>query len=103
VTAIEQSVNTLAHFNIEAATRAVTVKMVGYTEVVRVLRSPFTQQAAVVLFGGLTKDRPYPGSTMVSAFNGGITALVRTLAIELAPHRGQRPPSRSGGQQSQVA
>jgi len=87
VTAIEQSINTLADFNIEAATRAVTVKMVGYTEVVRVLRSLFAPQAAVVLFGGLAKDRPYPGSTMVSAFNGGITALVRTLAIELAPHR----------------
>jgi NAD(P)-dependent dehydrogenase (short-subunit alcohol dehydrogenase family) len=87
VTAIEQSINTLADFNIEAATRAVTVKMVGYTEVVRVLRSRFAPQAAVVLFGGLAKDRPYPGSTMVSAFNGGITALVRTLAIELAPHR----------------
>jgi NAD(P)-dependent dehydrogenase (short-subunit alcohol dehydrogenase family) len=87
VTAIEQSVNTLADFNIEAATRAVTVKMVGYTEVVRVLRSRFGPEAAVVLFGGLAKDRPYPGSTMVSAFNGGITALVRTLAIELAPYR----------------
>jgi NAD(P)-dependent dehydrogenase (short-subunit alcohol dehydrogenase family) len=87
VTAIEQSVNSLADFDIEAATRVVTVKMVGYTEVVRVLRSRFAPEAAVVLFGGLAKDRPYPGSTMVSAFNGGITALVRTLAIELAPHR----------------
>jgi NAD(P)-dependent dehydrogenase (short-subunit alcohol dehydrogenase family) len=87
VTAIEQSFNSLADFNIEAATRAITVKMVGYTEVVRVLRSRFAPQTAVVLFGGLAKDRPYPGSTMVSAFNGGITALVRTLAIELAPHR----------------
>jgi NAD(P)-dependent dehydrogenase (short-subunit alcohol dehydrogenase family) len=87
VTAIEQSVNSLANFDIEAATRAVTVKMVGYTEVVRVLRSRFAPDAAVVLFGGLAKDRPYPGSTMVSAFNGGITALVRTLALELAPNR----------------
>ena len=87
VTAIELSVNTLADFDIAAATRAVTVKMVGYTEVVRVLRSRFTPDAAVVLFGGVAKDRPYPGSTMVTAFNGGITALVRTLAIELAPHR----------------
>jgi NAD(P)-dependent dehydrogenase (short-subunit alcohol dehydrogenase family) len=87
VTAIEQSVNSLANFDIEAATRAVTVKMVGYTEVVRVLRSSFGPDAAVVLFGGLAKDRPYPGSTMVSAFNGGITALVRTLALELAPYR----------------
>jgi NAD(P)-dependent dehydrogenase (short-subunit alcohol dehydrogenase family) len=87
ITAIEQSVNSLATFDIVAATRAVTVKMVGYTEVVRVLHPRFEPAAAVVLFGGLAKDRPYPGSTMVSAFNGGITALVRTLALELAPFR----------------
>jgi NAD(P)-dependent dehydrogenase (short-subunit alcohol dehydrogenase family) len=87
VTAIEQSVNSLANFDVESATRVVTVKMVGYTEVVRVLHSRFGPDASVVLFGGLAKDRPYPGSTMVSAFNGGITALVRTLALELAPYR----------------
>ena len=87
VTAIEQGVNTLADFDTEAAGRAVTVKLVGYTEVVRVLGPRLTPDAAVVLFGGLAKDRPYPGSTMVSAFNGGIAALVRTLAVELAPHR----------------
>ena len=87
VTAIEQRVNSLANFDVESATRVVTVKMVGYTEVVRVLHSRFGPDASVVLFGGLAKDRPYPGSTMVSAFNGGITALVRTLALELAPYR----------------
>jgi NAD(P)-dependent dehydrogenase (short-subunit alcohol dehydrogenase family) len=87
ITAIEQGINNLANFDVEAATRAVTVKMVGYTEAVRVLRGRFSPSASVVLFGGLAKDRPYPGSTMVSAFNGGVVALVRTLAIELAPHR----------------
>jgi hypothetical protein len=40
-----------------------------------------------VLFGGVAKDRPYPGSTIVTAHNGGVSALVRTLAIEIAPHR----------------
>lgn len=87
VTAIEQSANSLADFDTASAIRVVTVKLVGYTEVVRVLRSRFTPEASVVLFGGLAKDRPYPGSTMVSAFNGGISSLVQTLAIELAPHR----------------
>jgi NAD(P)-dependent dehydrogenase (short-subunit alcohol dehydrogenase family) len=60
---------------------------VGYTETVRALRDRFTPAASVVLFGGLAKERPYPGSTMVTAFNGGITGLVKTLAIEIAPHR----------------
>jgi NAD(P)-dependent dehydrogenase (short-subunit alcohol dehydrogenase family) len=43
--------------------------------------------SSIVLFGGLAKDRPYPGSTTVSTVNGGIVGMVRTLATELAPIR----------------
>jgi NAD(P)-dependent dehydrogenase (short-subunit alcohol dehydrogenase family) len=39
------------------------------------------------LFGGLALRRPYPGSTTVTTVNGGITGLVHTLAVELAPIR----------------
>jgi NAD(P)-dependent dehydrogenase (short-subunit alcohol dehydrogenase family) len=87
ITAIEQGVNSLADFDTAAATRVVTVKLVGYTETVRVLLPRFRTGASVVLFGGVAKERPYPGSTMVTAFNGGVTGLVKTLAIEIAPHR----------------
>src|SRR5208283_3489128 len=87
ITAIEQAVNTLRDYDIGQAVRSVTVKLVGYTEVVRVLHPKFSTGASVVLFGGLAKDRPYPGSTMVSTFNGGVSGLMRTLAVELAPHR----------------
>ena len=45
------------------------------------------KDSAIVLFGGLAKERPYPGSTTVTTVNGGISALVRTMAIELAPVR----------------
>ncbi|MFI6663272.1 SDR family oxidoreductase [Streptomyces sp. NPDC050523] len=51
------------------------------------LRDRFTPQASVVLFGGLAEERPYPGSTIVTTFNAGISGLVRMLAVELAPHR----------------
>jgi NAD(P)-dependent dehydrogenase (short-subunit alcohol dehydrogenase family) len=47
----------------------------------------FRDDASIVLLGGLAKDRPYPGSTTVSTVNGGVTGMVRTLAIELAPIR----------------
>jgi NAD(P)-dependent dehydrogenase (short-subunit alcohol dehydrogenase family) len=40
-----------------------------------------------VLFGGIAKDRPYPGSTVVTTFNGGVSSLIKTLAVEIAPHR----------------
>jgi NAD(P)-dependent dehydrogenase (short-subunit alcohol dehydrogenase family) len=87
ITATYQYPNSLGKFDIAEAVRAVTVKLVGYTETVRVLRDRFQPGASVVLFGGVAKDRPYPGSTIVTAFNGGISGLVRTLALELAPHR----------------
>ena len=87
VTAIEQGVNTLAGFDIDLAVRSVTTKLVGYPELVRALLPRMSSGASVVLFGGLAKDRPYPGSTMVTTFNGGVSALVTTLAIELAPLR----------------
>lgn len=87
ITAVGQAANTLAQFNITDAVTAVTMKLVGYAETVRVLRDRFNPGASVVLFGGLAKERPYPGSTIVSTFNAGITGLVRTLAIEIAPHR----------------
>jgi NAD(P)-dependent dehydrogenase (short-subunit alcohol dehydrogenase family) len=87
ITAIEQRANSLRDFDIAAAVRVVTVKLVGYAETVRVLRSRFRPGAAVVLFGGVAKERPYPGSTMVTTFNGGVSGLVKTLAAEIAPHR----------------
>ena len=78
---------TLAGFDTAQAVQAVTVKLVGFAETVRALLDRFTPGAAVVLFGGLAKERPYPGSTMVTTFNAGISGLTRTLAIEIAPHR----------------
>lgn len=87
LTAASQHANSLRQFDVEEAVKSVTIKLVGYTEVVRNLRDRFGDGASVVFFGGLAKDLPYPGSTIVTAFNGGISSLVKTLAIELAPHR----------------
>ena len=85
--AIERDVNTVADYDIDRALRLVTLKLVGYTEVVHALRPRLNPGGAIVLFGGLAKERPYPGSTTVSTVNGGITSLVHTLATELAPIR----------------
>lgn len=87
ITAIAQFHNTLKDYNIAEAINSVTVKLVGYTETVRVMHERMNDDASVVLFGGLARFRPYPGSTMVTTFNGGISGLLRTLAVELAPHR----------------
>ena len=44
-------------------------------------------RSSILFWGGLARDRPYPGSTTVTTVNGGVTALVRTLVWELAPVR----------------
>lgn len=85
--AIDRDANTVAEYDIDRAIRLVTLKLVGFTEVVHALRDRLADDASVVLFGGMAKERPYPGSTTVSTVNGGIVGLTRTLVEELKPIR----------------
>jgi NAD(P)-dependent dehydrogenase (short-subunit alcohol dehydrogenase family) len=85
--AIERDVNKVREYDIEAALRLVTLKLVGYTEVIHALVPRLRPDSSILIFGGLARDRPYPGSTTVTSVNGGVTGLVRTLVIELAPIR----------------
>jgi NAD(P)-dependent dehydrogenase (short-subunit alcohol dehydrogenase family) len=85
--AIDRDSNTVKDYDIDAAVRLVTLKLVGYTEVIHTLAPRFTADSAILMFGGLARDRPYPGSTTVTTVNGGVTSLVRTLVGELAPTR----------------
>ena len=85
--AIERDINKVHEYDIGAALRLVTMKLVGYTEVIHALLPRLRDDSAILIFGGLARDRPYPGSTTVTTVNGGVTGLVRTLVIELAPIR----------------
>jgi len=85
--AIERDQNTVADYDLARATRLVTLKLVGYTEVVHALSSRLTAEASILLFGGQALRRPYPGSTTITTVNGGVEGLVRTLAVQLAPIR----------------
>lgn len=85
--AIERDVNKVHAYNIDAAVRLVILKLVGYTEVIHTLMPRLRDDSSILIFGGLARDRPYPGSTTVTTVNGGVTSLVRTLVIELAPTR----------------
>ena len=87
IAAIERDQNTVREYDVARAIRLATLKLVGYTEVVHALVSRLGKESSVLLFGGLAKERPYPGSTTVTTVNGGVTAMVRTMAIELAPIR----------------
>lgn len=85
--AIDRDQNSTRDYDIERAIRLVTLKLVGYTETVHTLIDRLTEEASVVLFGGMAKERPYPGSTTVTTVNGGIVGLTRTLVDELKPLR----------------
>jgi NAD(P)-dependent dehydrogenase (short-subunit alcohol dehydrogenase family) len=85
--AIDRDQNSVADYHLDRAIRLVTLKLVGYTAVVSALRERLTPNASVVLFGGMAKERPYPGSTTVTTVNGGVVGLTRTLVEELRPVR----------------
>jgi NAD(P)-dependent dehydrogenase (short-subunit alcohol dehydrogenase family) len=84
---IDRDENSVKDYDIARAIQLVTLKLVGYTEVVHTLRDRLTPDASIVIFGGLAKERPYPGSTTVSTVNGGVVGMVRTMCYELAPIR----------------
>lgn len=79
--------NTIAAYDVATASELALTKVVGYTAVVSALAPRMAGDASVLVFGGAAKDRPYPGSTTVSAVNGAVTGLVRTLSVELSPVR----------------
>jgi NAD(P)-dependent dehydrogenase (short-subunit alcohol dehydrogenase family) len=85
--AIERDYNSVQEYDIGRALRLVTLKLVGYTEVVHALASRLSPESSILVFGGQALRRPYPGSTTVTTVNGGVTGLVRTLALQLAPIR----------------
>jgi len=85
--AIERDENKVREFDTTRALRLVTLKLVGYAEVIHALANRLSGDSSILLFGGGAKDKPYPGSTMVTTANAAVTGMVRTLVVELAPIR----------------
>lgn len=87
ISAVLRDNNPIREYNISTARDLITMKMIGYTETVHSLLSRFSDETAVVLYGGLAKERPYPGAITVATVNGGVATMINDLAIELAPIR----------------
>jgi NAD(P)-dependent dehydrogenase (short-subunit alcohol dehydrogenase family) len=85
--AIARDNNVAKEYNIAAAIELTTMKLVSYVEIVHAMLPELTDDSSMVLFGGRAKDRPYPGSTTVTTVNGGVSAMIRSLAVELSPVR----------------
>lgn len=84
---VQLDANTLRDYNIEAAIALVTLKLVGYVAVVSALAERFHDDSAILIFGGLAKESPYPGGMTVTTINHGVDGLVRALTSELKPIR----------------
>ena len=87
LSAIARDNNPVKEYDIAGAVNLTTMKLVGYTATINALLDRLSEDSSVLLFGGRAKDRPYPGSTTVTTVNGGVSSVIRTLAIELAPIR----------------
>ena len=78
--AIARDNNPIREYDVPSAISLATMKLVGYSEVIHTLLDRMSDDSAVVLFGGRAKDRPYPGSTTVTAVNGAVSTMITTFA-----------------------
>lgn len=85
--ALHRDENKVREYNIDEAIKLVTLKLVGYTECVHVFAPKMREDASIVIFGGLARNQPYPGSTTITTVNGGVSTLINSLALELSPVR----------------
>lgn len=74
-------------FDVAAGTDLAISKLVGYAAVVGTLHPRMTPDASILLFGGVARTHPYPGSTIITAANAAVSGLVRTMSVGLAPVR----------------
>jgi hypothetical protein len=81
--ATERDATSVRDHGVERAVRLVTLKLVGYTEVMCTPVSKLTSRDSISLFGG----RVYLGVTPITPVTGAISSMIRTLAVELAPVR----------------
>jgi short-subunit dehydrogenase len=101
LSAVERDQNAVRNYDIGRATRAITLKVVGYTAVVHALAPRLASGASIVILGGIARDWPYPGSTTISMANGAVSSMVnagcRTGAGQGQCRSSRRRRRQSGG------
>ena len=63
LSAIDHDENTVKNVDLAGASALVTMKLIGYAEAISTLLDRLSPESSIVLYGGLAKERPYPGST----------------------------------------
>jgi NAD(P)-dependent dehydrogenase (short-subunit alcohol dehydrogenase family) len=89
VTAVDAtgSTRSIMEFPLAAARAVVDVKVFGPWLVAKHAAGRLRPGGSLTLMSGVNAHRPGPGASMTAAVNGAVDAMVRALAIELAPVR----------------
>jgi len=87
LTPVHAGNQSIRNFDADEACAAARLKTVAFAEIVNKALPRLRPSSSIVLFGGLAKARPYPGSAMVSIVNGAMLGMARSMAVELAPIR----------------
>jgi NAD(P)-dependent dehydrogenase (short-subunit alcohol dehydrogenase family) len=89
VTAVEVvgAYASLADFDLDIARAVVDTKLLGPWLVAKHAGRYLTRDASLTFTSGIAAYRPGPGASVFAAVNGALEALVRALALELAPVR----------------
>lgn len=77
----------LSEFGAEEAQAVISSKLLGPFYAVKHALPFLSQEGSVTFFGGVAATKPGAGQSLVAAVNGGLEALARALAVELAPVR----------------
>jgi NAD(P)-dependent dehydrogenase (short-subunit alcohol dehydrogenase family) len=85
VTAATPLYGAVRELDMAAATAAFDAKVLAALRVSK--HAAISSHGSLVLTAGVASDRPAPGGAVVAGANGAIVALVRALAMELAPIR----------------
>ncbi|WP_437321060.1 SDR family oxidoreductase [Sorangium sp. So ce385] len=85
VTAVQGHYQPIRELDVAAARRTIDSKLVAALHIAKHAR--IEPGGSLVFTTGIAAARPGPGGAVVAAANGALEALVRALAIELAPVR----------------
>jgi NAD(P)-dependent dehydrogenase (short-subunit alcohol dehydrogenase family) len=85
ITTIDPYYAPIRELALDRARALIGSKLLGALHVAKHARLPAGGSLTVV--SGIAADRPMPGGAAVAAVNGALNALVRALALELAPAR----------------
>ena len=65
---------------------AFRLNVVGAAEAIRLLQPALSKTSSIVLFSSVAAGQGFPNHSVIAAAKGGVEALTRSLAAELAPH-----------------